>query len=124
LITDAVAGREQIQHNMKSVRLGAFGWSLIAGALLVSAGWVYFNYHRYIFANRISTGMSREQVMQAVGTPSAMLQPGETLDEWGGSVERKVQAETWTYFVVPQSQHRFVVTFADGKVASIVHEQN
>jgi hypothetical protein len=99
----------------------------IAVALLAVALWsCYFLYtvERNLFRSAIHVGMTRDEVKAAVGNPCENLATGARLPAWGSTPARSVDAETWVYFVVPKSQHRFVLTFDEDRVAKIEYGGN
>jgi hypothetical protein len=79
---------------------------------------------RWHFEQSVVSGLSKDAVKARVGDPAIVLLSGDKLPRWGNAEERQVAQETWVYYVFPKSQHRFVLTFEHGKVATIKHDQN
>src|SRR6185437_7652954 len=94
----------------------------IAVALLAAALWsCHFLYavDRDWFRSAVHVGMVRNEVKAEVGDPDESLAAGARLPAWGSTPAKSVDAETWVYFVIPKSQHRFVLTFDDNRLAKI-----
>jgi hypothetical protein len=92
-----------------------------SGMLIV---FLFFHGARIRFQRSISVGMSPEEVIGRAGPPMQIIKPGETINTWGSSPKAIAKQETWLYYVFPESQHRFVVTFSDGVVTAVQHQQN
>ena len=82
------------------------------------------NRERWEFERRVVSGLSKEAVKRRVGDPAIVLLSGDNLPPWGNAPQRQVVQETWVYYVFPKSQHRFVLSFEDGKVATIAYDPN
>ena len=107
-----------------------FQFSLV-GTIVITlvAASLWFCYSIYTadrdrFRNALHLGMTQDEVKSAVGDPDETLAAGAGLPAWGSASAKSVGAETWVYFVVPKSQHRFVLTFEDARLAKIDYAAN
>ena len=79
---------------------------------------------RKAFESQIEIGMSKDEILNSVGTPYKVLQPNEHLERFGNAESRMINAETWVYHVFPKSIHRFVLTFDGKKLAKLDFQRN
>jgi hypothetical protein len=93
-------------------------------ALFLLVGGFLVHHERESFESKLSIGLSKEQVRNEVGEPAAILIPGDQLDSWGNAPTRPVNKETWVYYVFPNSQHRFVLSFSNDSLDDIQYNQN
>lgn len=93
----------------------------LAGLATLSVIW---KRERKAFESQIEIGMSKDEILNSVGTPYKILQPNEHLKTFGNSQERMVHAETWVYHVFPKSTKRFVLTFDGEKLEKVDYQVN
>jgi hypothetical protein len=98
--------------------------ALGAVTLLVLAVENSINGGRHEFQRKVASGQSKDELRSLIGIPQAILKLGDSLEHWGNAPKKTVEAETWVYYAVPQSQHCFVLTFEGDRLAEYHHEQN
>ena len=92
--------------------------------LLLIAAYSMVHQERRAFEQKIAIGLSKDEVLARVGPPEQVIESGGNLHTWGNAREHRVAHETWVYFVIPKSQHRFVLTFEQDRVAAIEYNVN
>ena len=113
----------RMRLELKSDRAFILGLSLLTAIGLVAFGY-WHQRERLDFERSLHVGMSRAEVLAAVGSPQETIAPGRELRKWGSAAARIVTNETWVYYVVPRSQHRFVLTFAEDELVHMEHGGN
>ncbi len=98
--------------------------AIMAGIVFLAMFRHWFDGERRNFAQQVDVGQTAEEVRASVGAPDDELRPGDELPAWGNADARIVTEPTWVYFVVPGSQHRFVITFRDQQVADVEYAGN
>jgi hypothetical protein len=109
---------------VKRGTIAAFAVAVAVGLSLVVASYLGVHSQRWFFEHKLAVGMSKAEVLQRIGEPAMLLMSGDKLTRWGNSSARTVTAETWVYFGWPASQHRFVLTYEDERMAAFEHQQN
>jgi hypothetical protein len=69
----------------------------------------------------VDVGLTQAELIERVDDPPAKLAAGETIPAWGNAPKRIADREAWVYFVYPESQHRFVISFDGEKVVNVEH---
>jgi hypothetical protein len=76
------------------------------------------------FDAQVDVGLTQTELSDRIGDPDVKLTAGDAIPAWGNAQERKADREAWIYFVYPKSQHRYIVSFDDGKVVNVEHDRN
>ena len=77
---------------------------------------VFLHEPRMKFESAVTIGMSKDQVIAAVGVPNRKLDSGEMLSKERDANYKVVTNETWIYYV---GGWEFKLTFQDNRIAEI-----